>query len=91
MMSAEKETIRMQEVIGVISQLSQLNDDKNEILECLTQITKNLDTRLSALEKAVEHIEIDQSKFLRLHDNLQTQVNALAKDVYKKPKKRSKK
>ena len=90
-MSAEKETIRMQEVIGVISQLSQLNDDKNEILECLTQITKNLDTRLSALEKAVEHIEIDQLKFLRLHDNLQTQVNALAKDVYKKPKKRSKK
>jgi len=91
MMSAEKETIRMQEVIGVISQLSQLNDDKNEILECLTQITKNLDTRLSALEKAVEHIEIDQPKFLRLHDNLQIQVDMLAKDVYKKPKKRSKK
>jgi len=88
MMSAEKETIRMQEVIGVISQLSQLNDDKNEILECLTQITKNLDTRLSALEKAVEHIEIDQSKFLRLHDNLQAQVDVLVKDVYKKRSKK---
>jgi len=87
-MSAEKETIRMQEVIGVISQLSQLNDDKNEILECLTQITKNLDTRLSALEKAVEHIEIDQPKFLKLYDNLQSQVDVLAKDVYKKRSKK---
>ena len=90
MMSAEKETIRMQEVIGIISQLSQLNDDKNEILECLTQITKNLDTRLSALEKAVEHIEIEQLRTVAGVRHL-LQIDALAKDVYKKPKKRSKK
>ena len=62
------------------------------IIEELVSITKNLNTRLSALEKAVEHIETNYTTvssvkpIIDCHDNLQKQVDILAKDLYEKEK-----
>ena len=76
----------------IIKDLSILSDNKSEIIEELVLITKNLNTRLSALERAVGHIEIDYTtlKSLKLvidcYDNLQGQVDIIAKDLYEKEK-----
>jgi len=76
----------------IIKDLSILFDNKSEIIEELVLITKNLNTRLSALEKAVEHIEIDYTTLKSLkpiiacYDNLQEQVDILAKDLYEEEK-----
>jgi len=76
----------------LIKDLSILSEGKSEIIEELVLITKNLNTRLSALEKAVEHIEIDYTtlKSLKLiidcYDNLQGQVDIIAKDLYEEEK-----
>jgi len=62
------------------------------IIEELVSITKNLNTRLSALEKAVEHIETNYTTvssvkpIIDCHDNLQEQIDILAKDLYEKEK-----
>jgi len=41
----------------ILRDLAELADGKNAIIEELIKITKNLNTRLSALEIAVNHIE----------------------------------
>ena len=84
------EFFKMQQEL--VAKLGELSEGKNEIIEELIIITKNLNTRLSALERAVEHIEIDYTtlKSLKLvidcYDNLQGQVDIIAKDLYEEEK-----
>ena len=76
----------------LLSKLAKSNDEKNAILEemvetdeAIMKYTKNLssivkliDSRLSTLEIAVQHIEKGNKKWLELIDNLQGQVDILA-------------
>jgi len=72
----------------ILRDLAELADGKNAIIEELIKITKNLNTRLSALEKAVAHIEENYTTvasvkpLIDCHDNLQAQVDILAKTIY---------
>ena len=84
------EFFKMQQEL--ISKLGELSEGKNEIIEELIKITRNLNTRLSALERAVEHIETNYTTvssvkpIIACYDNLQEQVDILAKDLYVREK-----
>jgi len=79
----------MQNQLDVVKQLRVLSEEKNEIIEELIKITKNLNARLSVLEIAVNHIETNYTTvasvkpLIDYNDNLQAQVDILAKDMYK--------
>jgi len=74
----------------VIKELTELVQKGHEGSKELLSFIKIIDTRLSALERAVQHIEenytsVKASKLLiDLADNLQKQVDTLAKDLYEK-------
>tara|TARA_R110000803_G_scaffold40778_3_gene87795 strand:+ start:2988 stop:3350 length:363 start_codon:yes stop_codon:yes gene_type:complete len=73
-----------------------LNKDdigNSEIIKELLSITKNIDTRLSALDITVQYIEknrvatdSEKASFLVLIDNLQEQVDVITKAIYTKEK-----
>jgi len=72
----------------ILRDLAEIADGKNAIIEELIKITKNLNTRLSALEIAVNHIEENFTTVKSLKPifdltyNLQDQIDVLAKSVY---------
>jgi len=67
----------------ILRDLAELADGKNAIIEELIKITKNLNTRLSALEKAVTHIEKGNEQYIKWSDNLQDQIEILAGKIAK--------
>ena len=83
----------MKNQLDVVKQLKVLCEGNNEIIEDIISITKNINTRLSALDITVRCIEknrvatdSEKASFLELINNLQEQVDAIAKAIYTKEK-----
>jgi len=72
--------------------LKEFSEERSEIINEMMSITKSVITRLSALEITIQHIEkkmvtdTERKSFLKLIDNLQKQVDVLAKDTYETEK-----
>ena len=82
----------------LLNKLAEENDKKNALIEEIVEATGLLhkqvqncneysrlnNTRISALEIAVQHIEKGNEKWLELIDNLQSQIDILAEDIQDK-------
>ena len=72
--------------------LKEFSEERSEIINEMMSITKSVITRLSSLEITIQHIEkkmvtdTERKSFLKLIDNLQKQVDVLAKDTYETEK-----
>lgn len=79
-------------LLSLIKSLKEFSAERSEITNELMSITKSVITRLSALETTVHHIELtmitntERASFLELIDNLQEQVEVLAKGISTKEK-----
>ncbi len=77
-------------LLSLIKSLNEFSEERSEIINEMMSITKSVIARLSALEITIQHIEknsqTDSKSFLKLIDNLQKQVDVLAKDTYETEK-----
>jgi len=77
-------------ILSLIKNLSELSEEKSDIIKELTSIIKIINTRLSALEITVQYLEkkmvtdTERASFLELIHNLQKQVDILIKTIYEK-------
>lgn len=74
----------------IIEKLNELAQGNSEIVKETLSIIRSVDTRLSALDITVQCIEknrvatdSEKASFLKLIDNLQEQIDVIAKAVYK--------
>ena len=74
-------------LLSLMKSLKEFSEERSEIINEMMSITKSVITRLSALEITIQHIEnamathTERKSFLKLIDNLQKQVDVLAKDT----------
>jgi len=79
-------------LLSLMKSLKEFSEERSEIINEMMSITKSVITRLSALEITIQHIEkkmvtdTERKSFLKLIDNLQKQVDVLAKDTYETEK-----
>ena len=77
-------------LLSLMKSLKEFSEERSEIINEMMSITKSVIARLSALEITIQHIEknsqTDGKSFLKLIDNLQKQVDVLAKDTYETEK-----
>jgi len=79
-------------LLSLMKSLKEFSEERSEIINEMMSITKGVITRLSALEITIQHIEkamathTERKSFLKLIDNLQKQVDVLAKDTYETEK-----
>ena len=79
-------------LLSLIKSLNEFSEERGEIVNEIISIMKSIITRLSALETTVHHIELtmitntERASFLELIDNLQEQVEVLAKGISTKEK-----